>query len=380
MPPRTTRTAAALAAIVAGGTAAFALRPAAATNATLAAHNPAEIRTVTIRRTIHIVRHQPGPAGPGISGAGGRRLSAKRAGVSTHASGSRKNGATAAAGAVATRASGSHGTAAAVASASAGGVTTRASGSHAGGSTSGPSASTPVAARRSHAGAAAHADRVCAVVGRRRSRLAQPGPGCSPGAATGSAGSARLLATDCDRRRTGDDRAPPGLMIDTGGTGKDLCADAVAYRLGAYSRFVVDCGGDIAIGGIGTELEPYRVEVEHPLTGRSVGSFLVMRGGVATSGLNVRIWRDRRGRFAHHLLDPSTGSPAWTGLIAATAVGSTALEAETLSKTALLLGPDGAREVLAERGGVIVHDGGEVEPVGPIELAGGAAVPAMIER
>jgi len=169
-------------------------------------------------------------------------------------------------------------------------------------------------------------------------------------------------------------------MIDTGGTGKGLCADAVAYRLGAYSRFVVDCAGDIAIGGIGTELEPYRVEVEHPLTGRSVGSFLVMRGGVATSGLNVRIWRDRRGRFAHQLLDPSTGSPAWTGLIAATAVGSTALEAETLSKTALLLGPDGAREVLAERGGVIVHDGGEVEPVGPIELAGGAAVPAMIER
>jgi thiamine biosynthesis lipoprotein len=35
---------------------------------------------------------------------------------------------------------------------------------------------------------------------------------------------------------------PPGLMLDTGGTGKGLCADAVAYRLGAYSRFVVDCG------------------------------------------------------------------------------------------------------------------------------------------
>ncbi len=60
---------------------------------------------------------------------------------------------------------------------------------------------------------------------------------------------------------------PPGLMLDTGGTGKGLCADAVAYRLGAYSRFVVDCGGDIAVGGIGTELEPYRVQVEHPLIG-----------------------------------------------------------------------------------------------------------------
>ena len=173
---------------------------------------------------------------------------------------------------------------------------------------------------------------------------------------------------------------PHGLMLDTGGTGKGLCADAVAYRLGAYSRFVVDCGGDIAIGGIGTELERYRLEVEHPLTGRSIGSILVSRGGVATSGLNVRIWRDRRGRFAHHLLDPSTGAPAWTGLISATALGSTALEAETLSKLALLLGPAGAREVLFNQGGVIVHDDGDVEPVGPIELSAVAAIPGMAER
>ena len=173
---------------------------------------------------------------------------------------------------------------------------------------------------------------------------------------------------------------PPGLMLDTGGTGKGLCADAVAYRLGAYSRFVVDCGGDIAIGGIGAELEPYRVQVEHPLTGRSIGSIVMARGGVATSGLNVRIWRDRRGRFAHHLLDPSNGAPAWTGLISATALGSTALEAETLSKLALLLGPAGAREVLWDRGGVIVHDDGEVEQVGPVELAGVAAMPTMAER
>ena len=172
---------------------------------------------------------------------------------------------------------------------------------------------------------------------------------------------------------------PHGLMLDTGGTGKGLCADAVAYRLAAYSRFVVDCGGDIAIGGIGTELEPYRLEVEHPLTGRSIGSILVSRGGVATSGLNVRIWRDRRGRFAHHLLDPSTGAPAWTGLVSATALGSTALEAETLSKLALLLGPAGAREVLFNQGGVIVHDAGDVEPIGPIELSAIAALPAMAE-
>ena len=168
-----------------------------------------------------------------------------------------------------------------------------------------------------------------------------------------------------------DDRAgrvirPPGVMIDTGGTGKGLCADAVALRLRAYTRFVVDCGGDIAVGGVGAQLEPYAIEVEHPLTGRSVGSINVSRGGIATSGLNVRIWQHADGTFAHHLLDPSTGEPAWTGLIGATALGSSALEAETLSKMAVLLGAEGARRVLADQGGVIVHNSGHVEVIGPV--------------
>jgi thiamine biosynthesis lipoprotein len=160
---------------------------------------------------------------------------------------------------------------------------------------------------------------------------------------------------------------PPGVMIDTGGTGKGLCADAVAYRLREYTRFVVDCGGDIAVGGVGAQLEPYEVEVEHPLTGRSIGSISLACGGIATSGLNVRLWRTPDGRFAHHLLDPSTGEPAWTGLIGATALGATVLEAETLSKMALLSGPQGARTTLAAKGGVIIHDSGVVEPIGPIE-------------
>jgi FAD:protein FMN transferase len=160
---------------------------------------------------------------------------------------------------------------------------------------------------------------------------------------------------------------PPGVMLDTGGTGKGLCADAVAHRLRAYARYLVDCGGDIAVGGVGAQLDPFRIEVEHPLTGRSVGRIRLARGGVATSGLNVRIWRDESGGFAHHLLDPSTGRPAWTGLIGVTAIGGNALEAETLSKMALLQAPRGARKVLAEHGGLIVHDDGEVEAVGPLE-------------
>jgi FAD:protein FMN transferase len=180
---------------------------------------------------------------------------------------------------------------------------------------------------------------------------------------------ARWRQIEVDHRR-GTVRRPPGLRIDTGGTGKGLAADAVAYRLRHYTRFVVDCGGDIAVGGVGCQLNPVAVEVEHPLTGERVHTLYLTHGGVATSGLNVRVWRRPDGSFAHHLLDPSSGEPVWSGLIGATALAPTALEAETLSKLALLSGADGARHALAEHGGLVVHDDGDVELIGPLDLRG----------
>jgi FAD:protein FMN transferase len=174
---------------------------------------------------------------------------------------------------------------------------------------------------------------------------------------------ARWRDVEVDDER-GTIRRPPG-------TGKGLAADAVAHRLRAYTRFVVDCGGDIAVGGVGLQTQPLDIEVEHPLTGESVHTLRLTGGGVATSGLNVRIWRDADGRYAHHLLDPSSGQPVWSGLIGATALAPSALEAETLTKMALLAGPMAARRTLAEHGGVIVHNDGDVELVGPLRASPG---------
>ncbi len=162
---------------------------------------------------------------------------------------------------------------------------------------------------------------------------------------------------------------PPGVLFDTGGTGKGLAADMIAERLRGYSRFIADCGGDIRIGGADALVHPYEVFVEHPLSGDRAHVLRLGIGAVATSGLNVRIWRGEDGRYAHHLLDPSTGEPAWTGLIGATALADTALEAETLSKAALLSGPEAGRRLLGERGGLLVHDSGRVELVGPLSIA-----------
>jgi thiamine biosynthesis lipoprotein len=154
---------------------------------------------------------------------------------------------------------------------------------------------------------------------------------------------------------------PPGVALDTGGTTKGLAADTVAHVLDDQDTFVVDCAGDLRIRA----LAPLDVTVEHPLTGETAHTLRIADGAVATSGIGRRIWSRPDGTgFAHHLLDPATGAPAWTGLVSATALASTALEAETLAKAALLRGPRGARELLCVRGGVLVHDDGDVEPVG----------------
>ena len=158
-------------------------------------------------------------------------------------------------------------------------------------------------------------------------------------------------------------RRPPGLELDLGGSVKGWAADFVVARLARHGRCAVDCGGDLRVAaGSGA---PWEVRVRHPLTGAIAHTLRVSAGGVATSGIDARLWERPEGDFAHHLIDPATGSPAWTGLVAATALAPTALEAEALAKAALLSGPAAGRRLLQGRhGGVLVHDDGAVEPVG----------------
>jgi thiamine biosynthesis lipoprotein len=150
---------------------------------------------------------------------------------------------------------------------------------------------------------------------------------------------------------------PPGLRLDLGGSGKGHAADLLAERLARFAHWVVDCGGDIRVGG------SREVEIAHPLRPEPAARVHVRDGAVATSSVVARVWRTPDGGRAHHLLDPRTGRPAWTSLLTATAFAPTTLEAETLAKVALLSGPAGARRVLAGNGGVLVHPDGDVETI-----------------
>jgi thiamine biosynthesis lipoprotein len=158
---------------------------------------------------------------------------------------------------------------------------------------------------------------------------------------------------------------PPGVRLDSGGLAKGLFADVLGEALASHRGFAVNCAGDLLIGGDGSVMRPIRVE--NPFDGRTLHTFNLSHTGVATSGIGRRSWLDRDGRPAHHLLDPSTGRPAFTGIVQVSALAPSALAAEIRAKAALLSGPRVAAAWLTH-GGVIVFDDGSHRVVQPPPL------------
>ena len=142
---------------------------------------------------------------------------------------------------------------------------------------------------------------------------------------------------------------PAGNSPRYRGRGKGLAADLASARLAGYATPRRRRGRGSA----------HRRERLH----RVAWSRSSIRSrGISQSSSRWRVGRSRRAAsrrgfgaradgYAHHLLDPSTGRPAWTGVIQATAIADTALRAEALAKAALLSGPERGRELLAAHGG-----------------------------
>ena len=167
-------------------------------------------------------------------------------------------------------------------------------------------------------------------------------------------------------RAAGTVTRPPGLRFDSGGIAKGLFGDILAGILGGHASFAIDCAGDVRLGGSAGLARP--VEVASPFDDSILHVFEVVDGAAATSGIGRRSWLDAAGRPAHHLLDPASARPAFTGLVQVTALAPTAVEAEVLAKTGLLRGPAGVAATL-RHGGLAVHDSGRTEVIAAAEPA-----------
>ena len=146
---------------------------------------------------------------------------------------------------------------------------------------------------------------------------------------------------------------PPTVRLDLGGSAKGLAADLAVELLAPYGPCAADLGGDLRVNGV------HEVLVPNPVTGMLADVIELDDDAVATSGIDKRIWWDR-GRPAHHLLDPATQRPAWTGVLSATAKAPTAALAEALAKAAILAGPNAGRAILSRHGGLLIANDGAV--------------------
>ncbi|HEY5013303.1 MAG TPA: FAD:protein FMN transferase, partial [Acidimicrobiia bacterium] len=111
----------------------------------------------------------------------------------------------------------------------------------------------------------------------------------------------------------------------------------------------------------------WTIQVDDPFdrdasSGATPGPIAVGEGGVATSSRVTRAW-ERDGRPVHHLIEPTTGTSARTGLAAVTVVAGEAWWAEALAKAAFVAGPDEGVSIVCDAGatGLFVHDDGRVE-------------------
>ncbi len=139
-------------------------------------------------------------------------------------------------------------------------------------------------------------------------------------------------------------RLAPDLSIDLGGIGKGLAADLVADELiaaGANSAYV-SLGGDIHAAGEPVDENGWRVPLLHPTTGAAVDHHALYSGALVMSTVAIRRWTRGEDEY-HHIIDPRSGRPARTDLVAVAVADQSAARAEALAKAAIIAGSiDGA--------------------------------------
>jgi thiamine biosynthesis lipoprotein len=138
----------------------------------------------------------------------------------------------------------------------------------------------------------------------------------------------------------------PGMRIDLGGIGKGYAVDRGVEILKArgFTHAVVTAGGDSRI--IGDHMgRPWLVAIRHPDDPKRVVTRIpVSDSAMSTSGDYERYF-DESGVRYHHIIDPRTGHSA-SRVRSATVLAPTATQTDGMSKTAFVLGPEKALEII----------------------------------
>jgi thiamine biosynthesis lipoprotein len=142
-----------------------------------------------------------------------------------------------------------------------------------------------------------------------------------------------------------------GVELDLGGIAKGYAVDRAAEILranGITSAFITSGSSSICAIGTPSGQTSWRVEVSDPLDrSHKLEAVEIKDQSISTSGCHEKTF-ESVGKTYCHIMDPRIGRPI-EGLLSATVITQSGVEAEVLSKALMVMGLERAREFLKTR-------------------------------
>ena len=162
----------------------------------------------------------------------------------------------------------------------------------------------------------------------------------------------------------GDVTLPEGMKIDLGSVAKGYAGQLAAQMLREHGvqSALLNLGGNVQTVGAKPDGSPWQIGIKDPQGEDAMMVLSVEDQAVVTSGGYERYF-EQDGQTYWHIMDPSTGHPADSGLISVTIVGDEGVVCDGLSTALFVMGLEKAADLWAQSGdfeAVFVTASGEV--------------------
>ena len=163
---------------------------------------------------------------------------------------------------------------------------------------------------------------------------------------------------------TGVVTLPEGMEIDLGSVAKGYAGQLAAQMLREHSvqSALLNLGGNVQTVGAKPDGSPWQIGIKDPQGEDAMMVLSVEDQAVVTSGGYERYF-EQDGQTYWHIMDPSTGHPADSGLLSVTIVGKQGIICDGLSTSLFVMGLEKAADLWAQSGdfeAVFVTASGEV--------------------
>ena len=144
---------------------------------------------------------------------------------------------------------------------------------------------------------------------------------------------------------------PEGMEIDLGSVAKGYAGQLVAQMLrnSGVESALLNLGGNVQTVGAKPDGSPWQIGIKDPQGEDAMMVLSVEDQAVVTSGGYERYF-EQDGQTYWHIMDPSTGHPADSGLISVTIVGDEGVVCDGLSTALFVMGLEKATDLWAQSG------------------------------